>query len=291
MERKRKLAYLALLGAAAIWGVAPPLIKYTLNFIPPSTFLFYRFLIAGGILLPVLIKKIKILDFKYLLIGLIGSPLTLWLLFSGIQRTSASEASVLAVLSPFFIIVGGLIFLQEKLERNEKIGLLIAVVGIVLTLAKPNLSWQNLLGNLLVLAGSLTWAIFTLWSKKLKLEPTILTASSFLTGAWVMLLTNSNFSLPPRAWPGIIYMALAGSVIAYWAYSFGVKQIEASEAGLFTYLQPLFGLPLAHFFLHETIQPLFLASTLIIALGVVISSFTGNSLGNKLAEDDAFDRQ
>jgi drug/metabolite transporter (DMT)-like permease len=159
------------------------------------------------------------------------------------------------------------------LAKNEKIGLLVASAGISLTLIQSNLNQPHLLGNLLVLAGSLTWAIFTLAAKKLQLEPAALTAASFLTGTFVVWPITTSFSLPAAAWPGIIFMALAGSVIAYWAYSFGVKQIEASEAGLFTYLQPLFGLPLAHFFLHETIQPLFLAGTLIIALGVVINNF------------------
>ena len=277
MARQRKLAYLALLAAAAIWGIAPPLIKYTLNFISPTTFLFYRFLIASVILLPLLIYRLAISRLRftspYLLVGLIGTPLNLFLLFEGLKKTSASEASVLSVLSPLFIVAGGLIFLREKLAKNEKIGLLVASAGISLTLFQSNLNQPHMLGNLLVLAGSLTWAIFTLAAKKLQLEPAALTAASFLTGTFVVWPITTSFSLPAAAWPGIIFMALAGSVIAYWAYSFGVKQIEASEAGLFTYLQPLFGLPLAHFFLHETIQPLFLAGTLIIALGVVINNF------------------
>ncbi|MFH1840576.1 MAG: DMT family transporter [Candidatus Shapirobacteria bacterium] len=271
MTRQRKLAYLALLSAAAIWGAAPPIIKYTLDFVSPTTFLFYRFLFVSLILFPLVIKNIKILNFKYLLIGLIGTPINLLLFFEGIKRTSASEASILAVLSPLFVIAGGLFFLQEKLEKNEKIGLAIALVGITLTLIRPDLNHQHLVGNLLVLAGSLTWAVFTLGAKKFKLEPGLLTAISFLSGIFVVGPLTTAFQLPTSTWPGIIYMTVGGSVIAYWAYSYGVKQIEASEATLFTYLQPLLGLPLALIFLQESLAPLFLVGTLTIALGVIIS--------------------
>ena len=97
MARQRKLAYLALLAAAAIWGIAPPLIKYTLNFISPTTFLFYRFLIASVILLPLLIYRLAISRLRftspYLLVGLIGTPLNLFLLFEGLKKKIERRAN------------------------------------------------------------------------------------------------------------------------------------------------------------------------------------------------------
>jgi len=62
MSKSRRLAYLALIISAFIWGIAPPIIKYTLRFISPVQFLFYRFLIASLLVaIPTIlrIKKIK----------------------------------------------------------------------------------------------------------------------------------------------------------------------------------------------------------------------------------------
>ncbi|MFZ5366259.1 MAG: EamA family transporter, partial [Patescibacteria group bacterium] len=52
MSKKRLTAYLLLTLTAAIWGIAGPVIKNTLQFIPPFTFLFWRFLLASLIFLP-----------------------------------------------------------------------------------------------------------------------------------------------------------------------------------------------------------------------------------------------
>ena len=281
MARQRKLAYLALLTATWIWGIAPPLIKYTLNFISPTTFLFYRFLLAGIILAPIIVKKRKQLNWSYGLIGLTGAPLNLLLLFEGIKRTSASEASVLAVISPLFTVIGGLIFLQEKLTANEKMGLGVAGVGILLTLAQSGLDQNHLVGNLLVLAGSICWAFFTLMSKKQQTDPGLLTAVAFGGGAIIAAPLVDKWSVAAAAWPGVLYMAIGGSLIAYWAYSWGVKQIEASEASLFTYLQPMFGLPLAWLALREAVSFWFLLGTGLIAAGVVISEFLSYNGGHE----------
>ena len=70
-------------------------------------------------------------------------------------------------------------------------------------------------------------------------------------------------------------MALAGSIIAFWAYTKGQEYIEAGEAAIFTYLQPLITFPLAYFWLHESISSVGLAACLLIAAGVYVSEYHG----------------
>jgi len=67
-----------------------------------------------------------------------------------------------------------------------------------------------------------------------------------------------------------LYMALLGSMVAYFTYIYGLAKIEASEATIFTYLQPLFAVPLAAVWLAEKITLLFLIGALLIGLGVFI---------------------
>ena len=50
----RAKAYLALSVMAVIWGIALPLVKPALNFVTPYQFLYFRYLIAAPLLLPVL---------------------------------------------------------------------------------------------------------------------------------------------------------------------------------------------------------------------------------------------
>jgi len=179
-----------------------------------------------------------------------------------------------------FTILGGLIFLHEVIKPKEWVGLIVAIAGTFLLTAEPLLTgnhatFTSFSGNLLIVFSNIIWAAFLLLSKKTKTNPTQLTFYSFLVSIPFFLLLNlseGKLSLPhPGALPGILYMAIFGSIVAFWAYQEGQKRIEASEAAVFSYLKPLFTLPLAIFWLRETISPITWISALIIALGVYIS--------------------
>jgi drug/metabolite transporter (DMT)-like permease len=51
----------------------------------------------------------------------------------------------------------------------------------------------------------------------------------------------------------------------------GERTIEVSEAALFTYLTPLFSIPIAIVWLNEKITPIFIVGAIIIATGVIIA--------------------
>ena len=282
MSNERKQARLALLFSSLIWGIAPPVIKYTLNFLSPFSFLFYRFLFASFFVIIPFYLKIKKNPpskkdwFFYLFLGFLCSPLNLGFLFLGINRTTAIDASLISIISPILIIVAGAIFLKENVTKVEKIGIFFTFIGTVLTIIQPlweshNHPGKNIEGNFLVLIGTLVWVIFVILSKKLKhLDPFVLTASSFFVGlvCFSPQITFSPTPLPAPALPGVLFMAIFSSIFAYFAYLFGLSKIEASEATVFTYLQPVFAIPVSLLFLNEKITlPFFLGATLII-LGV-----------------------
>jgi drug/metabolite transporter (DMT)-like permease len=292
VSKSRKLAYFALFLTSFFWGLAPPVIKYSLNFISPIPFLFFRFSLACLIFLfPLIYKIIKIkptvYDWgQYLLLGFLSTPLNLLLYFLGVSQTSAIDSSVVAILSPILIVLGGVIFLKEKLTKRESLGIVIAILGTFYLSVLPVInnvtgSQKNLVGNLLIIAGDIIWAFFALRSKIKKnshLDPFILSSFSFFVG-WLTLLPifilghsvdGFTNSLNPKAIPGIIYMAFFSSVIAYSAYTYGLKKIEASEASIWTYLQPLFAVPVAVFFLKEKITPAIIIGAVLITIGVFI---------------------
>lgn len=295
MTKSRKLAYIALFLTSFFWGIAPPIIKYSLKFISPVSFLFFRFTLAGIIFsIPLIYKTFKTKPSfyeisQYLLLGLLSTPLNLLLFFWGINKTSAIDASVLAILSPVLIVLGGILFLSEKVTKKETVGIIIAILGtIVLSLTpffgqKGNF-FANLEGILLILAGDVVWAVFTLLAKRKKnqkLDPFIISAFSFVIGWFVVLPLflierNTNPLIPylsfidPKSIFGIIYMAVFSSVIAYSTYTYGLKKIEASEAAVFTYLQPMFAIPIAIIFLGEKLNTFLIIGSILITFGVIV---------------------
>src|SRR3989344_3082765 len=297
LSSKRSFAYALLLLNTILWGLSPPIIKAALNFVSINQFLLGRYLLASLIFLPIYLltrKKspsITTNNYKLLiLLALLGTPLTLIPLYEGIKLTSSIESSILSATGPLLIIIGGRIFLHEKITQNEKIGLIIALIGTLLLALGPLVIDGpgfkiSLLGNLLILGSNLIWTAFLLLVKKLKVDASQISLVSYLTAIPIFLLlmllepskilNSSILNLNSTAIFGIAYMAIAGSIIAFWAYTKGQEYIEAGEAAIFTYLQPLITFPLAYFLLHESISSVGLAACLLIAAGVYVSEYHG----------------
>jgi len=293
-------AYAALLAVAMIWGISGPVIKYTLNYIPPFLFLFLRMAIATACLVPLIIHYEKTANIswrqlrKLALLGFLGTTVTLSLFFVGFNHTSAVEGSLLSILAPILIVLGGAIFLKENVTKREWAGLTITIFGSLIVTAGPLISGNNLnsgrehlIGNAIILLANISWAAYTLWSKKLltqRIPPTIQIGAAFATGTltsiplalwewWrrptdILILIESHIP-----WMGILYMALLSSIAAYFLYVWGFEKIEASEATLFAYIQPLFALPTAYLMLGEIPHRMFWLGAVVITAGVVLTEW------------------
>lgn len=309
MAPSRFKAYIVLLITAIIWGIASPVIKHTLQFIKPFPFLFWRFLITSLVFLPIFViykkrKSIK-LSFRKIIklsiLGFLGTTLSLGLLFAGYQYTTAIDGSLIYSLAPLIVVVGGAIFLREEITKMEKIGTAIAFLGSIIIVIQPVLegnifAFKNTYGNLLVMASAISWAIYCLLVRKFefkeKTDPLILTAIGFFAGLITItplffyerlalidylksayLPVQPLFYLNPVALPGILYMSLLSSVVAYFTYNLGYSLIEASEATIFDYLKPVFAAPVAILWLGEKITSAFLLGAGIIALGVFLTEY------------------
>ena len=300
MTKSRLTAYLMLLATSVIWGIAAPVIKFTLNDFPPLIFLTYRFLLTSLVLLPIFaltthgsifVPFTRRETWMLILVGLLGSSINLGLLFWGINYTSSISGSLLSATSSVLIVLAGVLFLKEQVTRTERLGLILAFIGSIVIVLSPTFGNQqtgSVLGNFLILLANLAWVAFVIVSKvelKHKVTPLFLTTTSFFLGfislfPIALLQTGSINNLvsfiseqPISAHAGVWYMALISGALAYYLYQEGQKRIEASEATIFSYLSPIFAAPLALFWLGETITTPFLFGAIIIAGGVVIAEY------------------
>ncbi len=284
-SKNHSFACAILLLNTALWGFSVPIIKYSFQFVSPSLFLFYRYVFATLVFLPFfLVYRAKthhhIDHFKTIIIALLGTPLCLLPLFYGLNQTSAVEASILESSSPIFTILMCLLFLKETMKSVEWKGLGLAIIGTLLIALEPLITGHNhvqlsLQGNLLIILSNIIWTAFLLLSKKFKTNPVYLCFYSFLISIpffyFVSASQNSSFTLSSLALPGILYMAIGGSIIAFWAYIEGQKRIEAAEAAIFTYLKPAFAIPLSIVWLKESFSPVAIIATILIIFGVYTS--------------------
>ena len=124
LERRRLVSYLFMLLNTLVWGAALVVVKPSLDITTPYRFLLYRYLIAGAVGLPIfaiLSAKTRVSGntSKIAIIELIGTTVSLWLLYTGLQQTGAIEASLLSSSQPLFVTLGGIIILREKVEKTN----------------------------------------------------------------------------------------------------------------------------------------------------------------------------
>lgn len=294
MNPVRKRAYIELLIVSLIWGMASPVIKYTLGGFSPAVFLTYRFFISSiiavfffiffGLKLPKNPKILGILIFN----GFLLSTVSLGLLFLGTEKTTSIDSNLISAMAPITIIVAGVFFLKERVTRKESVGILIALSGTLLTIIEPvlksKIGFAGLEGNLLVFASVIVATVTAVLAKRLLREgvdATTATNLSFIIGFLTLLpftlpqILNSKFqiltSIPFSYHLGVLYMAVLSGTLAYILWHRAEKSIEISEVGLFAYLYPLFGIPLSILWLKEKVTPLFAIGLFIIAIGVAIA--------------------
>ncbi|MFZ2199260.1 MAG: DMT family transporter [Microgenomates group bacterium] len=290
MTTSRKLAYLALSFNVLVWGMAFPLIKPAFDFISPMQYLYFRFLVAGIISLPIfLIYYIKVHPkisylIKVLFIELLGITIPLYLLYEGLSRTSAIDASLLGSIYPLFIVLGSVWFLHERENKREWQGLALALLGSFLLVVTPLLS-QNLdtpsstVGNLYILGYGLTYTIYAIVAKKIyKTKPPIFTgALTYLFTALIYGLILSSGSILPNLdlltsnfsiLLPVLYMAIPGGIIAFALHLYATSKIEVSEANVFGYLNGVVAIPASYLILGEKPGIITLIATAIIAYGV-----------------------
>ncbi len=299
MNSHRLTAYLMLLAVSVIWGVAGPVIKFTLNDFPPLIFLSYRFAISSAIALiyfsttrvrlPTKPKDVSLIA----LYGFFAVTVALGLLFFGFEKTTSLTGTLLSALSPLVVVATGALILHEHVTGRERLGITIAFAGTLLAVVAPFFNGHagdligSIEGNGLILLSIFVDAIATLLVKLIvrnRILPETLTHVSFIIGfltlfpaalvvhSWNSIVT-AIASAPLSAHAGVWFMAVFSGTIAYTLRNKAVKTIEVSEATLFSYLYPLWAAPLSLLWLGETITPPFLLGAIVIAAGVAISGW------------------
>lgn len=302
MNPPRLTAYLLLLIVSVIWGVAGPVIKFSLHDFPPLIFLSYRFTISTLVALLFFTATRTKLPRKpkqwetITAYSILAVTLGLGLLFFGFDKTTSLTGSLLSSLAPMATVIAGAWFLREHVTKVERIGISIALVGTLVTIVGP--LWLNggnrqgaavwsLEGNMLIVASIVvdTWAtLLVKTALRQGISGSVLTHLSFVIGLVTIgpaaIATHGASGIftalsraPLSAHLGVWYMALISGTLAYTLRNIAVKSIEVSEVAVFAYLYPLFAAPLAIFWLGEPLTVPFLVGAGLIATGVVIAEY------------------
>lgn len=290
-SKVRIKAYFYLIIVSVIWGVAGPVIKYTLSGISTLPFLTYRFALSSIVALVsfkfIKQRKLKIKEWITILIySLSASTLSLYFLFVGLEKTTMLDTALITTFNPLLITIAGFLVFKDKITQREKTGILITLLGTIIAIIQPLIENENgmrLQGNIYVVLYLLTNTVAAILAKKLTkidISPLFITNFSFIIGFLSLLpiLIHQNMNiwsiitnLELKYHLGVWFMALLSGNLAYTLWVKGQKSIEISEASLFSYLQPIFSTPLAILWLKEETNKTFFLGAFFIIIGVAIA--------------------
>lgn len=284
---KSKKAVIALIIANAIWGAASPVFKWSLTNIHPFTLGFLRFFIASYLLLPFVYRKLEI-NRKYVLTlvsaSVIGIFLNISFFFLALPFTASINAPIIASTGPLILVIFSIFYLHERSSKRVINGMVISFIGILLIILRPLLENgldYSIFGNLLLVGATICSVGNTVIMKKLAplYSPLTLVFWQFLIGSItflpLMLFETAKYGflagINIHGITGIIFGAILSSAVAFSFFQYALKYMNASETGIFTYLDPITAILIAIPLLHEKITFAFVLGASLVFLGIYIA--------------------
>jgi drug/metabolite transporter (DMT)-like permease len=269
-----------------IWGSTYLAIRFALDGFPPLLMSGARFVVAGTVL--------------YLLLRARGAP-----------RPSVREWGASALVGTLLVCGNALVVVAEQWVSSgvaavaiasmpicavmiaglwgrwpgklEWVGLAIGMCGVLLLQARGDLR-ASPAGTVALLFATVSWALGSVWSKRLPLPPgSIASACEMLCGGGVLLVAamirGERFAATPgaRALVSFAYLVVFGSMVAYSAYAYLLRTVKPSLATSYAYVNPVVAVGLGALLGGESFASASIGALALILAGVGIVAAQRNS--------------
>ena len=205
--------------------------------------------------------------------------------YAGFRMAPAAHAAVLLPGAlPFATAVIAWLWLRQKPSPAQRIALLLVFIGITLTAADTlshgaHLTGLQMLGDLLFLCGSASWAVFTLLLRRYPMSPLTAAVSTTLGSAMLYLpvwwlFLPSTLSQAPIAEIAMqaIYQGVLVVFVAMMLYTFAVRCLGGQTVALLMAIVPGLAALAAVPVLGEPLSLLTLAGLSAVTMGAVFGA-------------------
>ena len=278
--------------AASLWGGMYVVSKYVLDFIPPLTLVWLRYVVAFVVLFAILktiqVKRktretIQMKDWLLLgWIGFIGYFVSIAFQFIGTKLSDAHTGSLITSATPAFMVVFAMLILKEKLTGRKVISVILATIGVIIVIGWDTKAGDYFLGSMILVGAAITWALLSIYVKIASARFTSLTITTyavmfalvFTTPVMIWeLQSNAAYYDSALVIMGVIYLGLVSTAGAFFLWNKGLELMDAGIGSLFFFFQPLVGSFLGWLILNERLGINFFVGAILIIAGVVIVTF------------------
>ncbi len=255
----RPSRFLLALGLVAVlfaWSINYIIGKITLKHLDALTLASFRFQASALVLLAVYfsrrtrtpLRAHDLWTFAYL--GVFGFAINQGSFVIGLSLTTSAHSAIVVALGPILILVMVSAMRLETLTVGKILGMLISFSGVLVleTDRGSPLHSPLLLGDLITLAGTLGYSIYTVLAKRVAGAYDTISMNTFNATIaaiiWLPLAlrqgTRLNWaSVGLVGWAGLLYMVVCSAVGGYLLFYWLLRHMEASRVVVVNYLQPV----------------------------------------------------
>ena len=242
-----------------IWGSTYLAIRYAVETIPPFIMGGVRFLISGAMLYlwarsrgaprPTHLNwRNAIIAGGFLLLG--GNGAVVW----AEQFVPSGLTALLVSILPFWLVI--IEWIRPPRRRPSAavlVGLVLGFVGIIVLVGPSDVGGHGdvmPLGALVLILGSLSWAIGSFWSRDAQLpESGLLTTGMEMIGGGVLLLVVGTLAgefshldirgISNASAFGLLYLITFGSLLGFTSYIWLLDKVSPARLGTYAYVNPI----------------------------------------------------
>jgi drug/metabolite transporter (DMT)-like permease len=207
------------------------------------------------------------------------------LLFWAEQRVPSGIAAVMMATIPVFMAMFEIMFLRtQRLTVRLALALLIGIGGVAVLMSQSlNLGGAPIdrAGAVALIVASMSWSVASSLTRKLPLPSSKVMSSGaqMVAGGVLPTMTAAVLgefqtfhpaAVSRGAWLSLLYLIVAGSIIAFTAYVWLIHHESPTKVGTYAYVNPVVAVLLGYFLGGEELGLRTILGTLLVLISVVV---------------------
>ncbi|MFE3449766.1 EamA family transporter [Nonomuraea sp. NPDC059194] len=296
----RLLVWVALAIVYVVWGSTYLGIAIAVETIPPMLSGALRFVTAGILLGGFLLAKNGTAAFRMTrrefvgaaVVGVLLLTLGNGLLAVAELHISTGLAALLVASVPLWLVVFRFV-VRDRPKTLTLAGVLVGLAGVAALSLTGAQGANSTSGVIVVLIGSLSWAVGSFLSSRISMPSNPFAASTvemLVGGAGLVVLgagLGERFDLAAvsgRSWAGLAYLILVGSLVGFTSFVWLLGNAPISLVSTYAYVNPAVAVALGALVLSEPVTAQILGGGLVILIGVALVISTERKRPQSVAE-------
>lgn len=277
--------FFLVLMVVSIWAFNNVAVKWGLLELPPLFLTWMRFVVVAIVLIP--FCRITRQQLPWLLaLAFTFGFMHFSLLFVGMRYTDAGTGAIVVQLGTPVAMLLAMVVLKERLKAIQLVGIAISLSGVAVLSGSPTIpAWWVLV---ILLCSATGWAVSNLIIKK---SPPIkpLTMTGWIAFLAVPIVGLSSFVMEShqfyalsqagwRGWFGILYSAIASSIVAYTLWYGLLKKYNVNLIMPYSLLTPVLSVLMGIVVLGDSLNSFKIIGASLVICGTAIAVINVRSL-------------